>query len=234
MVNSNQAAAGSTLGGATVPALRLSSTAAINKVSLSKPSTSATATPRVRFQLDNHASSEFPSGAENSQPSADVRSTPCATAIPVPSDLAGNEGATSDVGLSQSLCEVHSKTDVPSNGQQEVGKGFLPKLTLAADDVAGTSMMSRGTPNPGSLDADNTNSAKVSMSVTEAGGACAAQPGHALCQEHSAGQVECARYPSEHDCIAPMIDSIRRRIKVAEFQFAYAGYSARLALKHSA
>ena len=230
-VNSNQAASGGTLGGAIVPALRFSGTAAINKVSMSQPLASATGSPRVRFQLDSNVSSESPSGTDDSQSAADVRSPLCAKAIAVPSSLAGNKGADSDVGPSRSLCEARSKTDVPSNGQQAAGKDFSSKLTSAADDVAGTSTMSRVTPNMGSADADDTKNAQVSMSIIEVGGACTAQTVH---QEHSVGREDRAGHLSEQDYIAPMMNSIRRRIKVAEFQFAYAGYAARLALKHSA
>lgn len=237
MVNSNRSVSGSTLGIATVPALRLFSTAAINKVSVPKPLTSAPATPRVRFQLDSHAAYELPSGTDNSQSMAGVQSNLCAGALPVPSSLAGIEAATGAVGLSPSLCAAPSEKVEPGSRQQEVEKVFLSKLTLAADHVAGTSPMSRETqslPKGGSTGAHKTNSAQVSISVIEAGGACAAQAGHAVHQELSADQHECAKHLSEQDCIAPMIESIRRRIKVAEFQFAYAGYAARLALKHPA
>lgn len=237
MVHSNRSASGGTLGSATVPTLRLSSAAAINKASLPKPLTSAPATPRVRFQLDSDAACELPSGTDNSLSTADGQSNFCAKALPVSSSLAGNEGATSAPSLSQSLCAVHSQKVVAGSRQQEVEKGFLSKLTLALDDVAGTSIMPRENQSlleGGSTDAHKTNSDQVSMSVIKVGGACAAQAGHAVYQELSADQNECAKHLSEQDCIAPMLESIRRRITVAEFQFAYAGYAARLALKHPA
>lgn len=218
-----------------MPALRLSSTAAINKALLSKPLTSATATPRVHFQLDSPAS---PSGTDNVAPCSTVAQSKIpAEALSIHSSLPGDTDAPGTLGMLQSVCEMQSKTDMLCHGKREVGKASLAGLTLAAESVT-----ARGSPIlPGdtqpllqgsSSDARYVNDTRVRMLAEKVEDASPPEAGHARLQGPCAGQNECAKHSSEQDIIAPMIQSIRRRIKVAEFQLAYTGYVARQALEH--
>ena len=219
-VDSHQSAPSSTSAANTVPGLTLSSMTAFNKVS--KPLSSAGVMPRVRFQLD---SSKFPSIADpgrNALGDADAEAGVTSELLSAISTPAGNGDAEGTVGLLQSSLETEKSALYSKKQGREVVD------SLAGGASSSVEMQSL-------LEHDSTavhgaSAAQNSVDLETEGVICSVQLGDDRHQESCTSHKDCAESLSEEHDIATMIESMRRRFTVTEFQFAHAGYAARQAL----
>ena len=213
-MNSNEAASSSASAVNTVPVLSLSGMAAINKVSLSKPLPSAGTTPHVRFQLDSNKSSSTADHDRNALGSADAEApvTFPLSAISSPPENGFSQGT---VGLVRSRPENEKNSQAVADSLADGATSFVDIQSLLEG---------------GSTAVHGASSAQNSEDLEKEEVVCSVQLGGDLHQELCTNHIDCAKSLSEQNHIAAMIERMRRRITVAEFQFAHAGYAARQAL----
>ena len=196
--------------------------AAFNKVSLSKPLPLTAATPRVRFQLD---SNKFPSIADpgrNALGDADPEAGVTSELLSAISSPAENGGAKGTVGLVQSSPETEESA-LYSKTQGKTVDDSLAGGATSAVDMQSLLEHERSAVHGASVPPN-------SVDLETVGVACSVQLGDVCHQESIASHKDCAASLSEENDIATMIESMRRRFTVTEFQFAHAGYAARQAL----
>ena len=192
----------------------------INEVTLFKPLLSVGAAPQVCFQLDSRSSPADTDPSHDAPDSVDVESSPL-FATPTPAESGDASGS---VGVLRSSCESE-KSMLNSNKHRKA---------LADGSVAGAAssagVQSQKALFEGARMAVH-GASKVQNSVDlETHGVCSSQLEDDLHQQSCTDQTDCVANFSEQDDVAATIKSIRRRISVADFQFAYAGYAARQGL----
>lgn len=215
---SNQTASSSIFASNTVPILSLPSMAVTNGEALSNALPSAGATPRVRFQLDSIKSPADTDQSHNAPDFVDVKASPL-SADPTP---AQSSDAIGTVGMVQR-----------SHGSEEIVSNSNKQEKAAADDSAVGVASSASVQSQKALieGVHGASSVQKSVDLEKHGGVCSSQQlEDDLHQESCTDQTDCVANLSEQDHFAAIIKSMRRRITVADFQFAYAGYAARQGL----
>lgn len=190
--------------------------AAINEVAMSKPLPSAGA--RVRFQLDSRNSPADTDQSHSAPDSVDVESSPL-FATPTPAESGDANGT---VGLLRSRRESEKNASSTS----VLGQATADGLATAAASSAGV-QSHKALFEGGQMAVHGASSVQNSVGLETHGGICSSQLEDDL---HQQSWTDCVACFSEQDHVTATIKRMRRRITVADFQFAYAGYAARQGL----
>lgn len=189
-----------------------------NKVSLSKPLASAGATPRVRFQLDSNKPPSTADHGCNTLGFADAEAPVTSNSLSAISTLAENRKSQGTVGL------VRSSPESEKNALSS--KAVANILADEATSSVDISSLLEG----GSMAVHGAGSAQNSVDLEKEGVVCSVQLGGDLHQESCTSHNDFLDSLLEQNHLAAMIERMRRRIAVADFHFAHAGYAARQAL----
>lgn len=221
-VHSNQSASNSAPPTTAVPMLSLSNMGGMNRVSLSKPLPSAGATPRVHFQLNSNKSLSVADHGLNALGFADAEAPIASKLLSAISKPKENDSKCT-VGLLQSGPE----TEKSALNSKQQGKAIADR----ANDGATSSVDTQSLLEDDITAVHGATQAHNSVDLEKEGVVCSLQIGDDLHQESCTSHHDCANSLAEQHQVADVIESMRRRIKVAEFQFAHAGYAARQVLK---
>ena len=197
--------------------------AGTNNVSLSKALPLAGVTPRVRFQLDSDKS---PADYGHNAPGfADAEASIALKSLSAISTPAENGIAQGTVGLVRSSSE-NEKGALDSKKQ---GKAIADSLADETTFSGGIHSMLEDK----SAAVHGASTAQNNADLEKEGVVCSVQLGDGLHQdpESCSSDSDCTDSLLQQSHIASMIESMRRRITAAEFQFAHAGYAARQGLK---